>query len=615
MNCPSCQAEVFDEGQRFCKSCGALLPEPPADPLVGKVINGKYKIVKLLGEGGMGAVYHGEQSLGTNVRKVAIKTLHAQLSKDPTVQARFERECGTVAALEHPNTIQVYDFGTTDDGQLYIVMEFVKGRSLADSLEQDGPMEPARAEAIMKQICGSLEEAHSQGIVHRDLKPDNVVLTKRAGKADFVKVLDFGIAKRSGEEDKKEQKLTQQGMVLGTPPYMSPEQFTGKPIDARSDIYSLGVMSYEMLTGTLPFEAETAFEWATKHMTVAPTAIETHATGLRAPEKMRQAVMRALAKHVEDRFQTVKDFFDEFSVDPAAAAEAGMRGSTAVLPAGAGGGHVKIQSVAGDEPVSGRGPTQAQPSQAGTATPGAISSGGQPGGTALLPQGGGAGAGSPPVSPSNQYSMQPQPQAPQPPRPPLPGAAAMTPPLGSSSYGAPPTQPSPHAPVNPGKPSGGGAGKIVAIAIVLLLFIGGVAAAGVFVMKSRARAQSPPPGEADAAGLAATTSSAGDGDATVTGETLKNGDEDASASTPLGRDAGGLDASKPSGFDAGHAVPTTTTTATGPATATATADPTTSPTHVYVPECGYAAKAKAAGRMGEYNTLANLCRQKGGIAP
>ena len=140
-------------------------------------------------------------------------------------------------------------------------------------------MMPDRVAHIMEQICGSLEEAHGRGIVHRDLKPDNVVLVERAGKKDFVKVLDFGIAKRSKEEDKNEQKLTQQGMVLGTPPYMSPEQFTGRPIDARSDIYSLGVMAYEMLTGKLPFKADTAWEWATQHMTQPPIPIESLAEG------------------------------------------------------------------------------------------------------------------------------------------------------------------------------------------------------------------------------------------------------------------------------------------------------------------------------------------------
>jgi serine/threonine protein kinase len=314
MQCPTCQT-ALEDAQRFCPSCGSVIQASEGqapDPMIGQVLGGKYRVVRLLGEGGMGAVYEGEQQLGTTKRKVAVKTLHPHLSRDPKIKARFEREVGTIAELEHPNTIQVYDFGTTEDGILYIVMEFLHGKSLAEHLEREGAMQPERVAYIMAQVCGSLEEAHGRNIVHRDLKPDNVVLVERAGKKDFVKVLDFGIAKRSKEEDKNEQKLTQQGMVLGTPPYMSPEQFTGRPIDVRSDIYSLSVMAYEMLTGRLPFQAETAWEWATQHMTQQPIPIESTAEGLRAPEPMRNAIRRALEKSPDARFQTVKEFSDAF---------------------------------------------------------------------------------------------------------------------------------------------------------------------------------------------------------------------------------------------------------------------------------------------------------------
>jgi len=293
------------------------------DPLVGTTVAGKYKIVKQLGEGGMGCVYLAEQQLGSTARKVALKTLHKHLSHDPSIKARFDREAGTVAALEHPNTIQVYDFGHMEDGTLYLVMEFVQGRSVADILEKDGAMPPARVENIMKQVCGSLEEAHGHGIIHRDLKPDNVVLCEKAGVKDWVEVLDFGIAKRSSEHDPNEAKLTQQGMVLGTPPYMSPEQFTGQPIDLRSDIYALGVMAYEMLTGKYPFEANTAWEWASKHMTEPPRPIEQQPLGPNVPPHMRAAIERALAKNRDDRFPSVREFF---------AALSGGGGMTAVVP-------------------------------------------------------------------------------------------------------------------------------------------------------------------------------------------------------------------------------------------------------------------------------------------
>ena len=313
MQCPSCHKDV--EGTPpFCPLCGAPLPRQPGpDPLLGRVFQEKYKIVKLIGEGGMGAVYVGEQALGAHSRKVAIKVLHAHLSRDEQVRDRFQREVGTLATLEHPNTVQVFDFGTSPDGILYIVMEFVQGQSIAAILEKDGPMPAARVEKIVAQICGSLAEAHGKGIIHRDLKPDNIILTDRAGSKDFVKVLDFGIAKRSGEADRNEKKLTQQGMVLGTPPYMSPEQFTGQPLDARSDIYSLSVMAYEMLTGSLPFDAKTAWEWATLHMTAAPKAIEATPNGAALPQSMRTAIMRALAKDPAQRFPSITSFHDRFA--------------------------------------------------------------------------------------------------------------------------------------------------------------------------------------------------------------------------------------------------------------------------------------------------------------
>jgi len=315
MKCEACQHENID-GARFCANCGALMPtntEGAADPMIGQLIGGRYRITGVLGEGGMGIVYVGEQQMGSTVRKVAIKTLHAHLSKDPSVLARFHRECGTVAQLEHPNTIKFYDFGSTTDGTLYIAMEFVAGHSLADMIAK-GPMPPERVIKIMRQVCGALDEAHMQGIIHRDLKPDNIVLTDRAGETDFVKVLDFGIAARTESADaQKEAKLTQQGMVLGTPPYMSPEQFTGKALDSRSDIYSLGVMAYEMLSGRLPFEADTPWQWATQHMSAQPIPFEVSAPAKNIPDGMRKAILRSLSKHKEDRQPTAREFFSELS--------------------------------------------------------------------------------------------------------------------------------------------------------------------------------------------------------------------------------------------------------------------------------------------------------------
>jgi len=315
MKCEACGHENID-GARFCASCGAILPTPHEgpDPMVGQLVGGRYRVTGVLGEGGMGKVYVGEQQMGSTVRKVAIKTLHSHLSKDPSVLARFHRECGTVAQLEHPNTIKFFDFGSTQDGTLYIAMEFVAGKPLSDVIKAQGPLKPDRVVKILRQACGALDEAHLQGIVHRDLKPDNIVLADRAGETDFVKVLDFGIAARRESADaQKEQKLTQQGMVLGTPPYMSPEQFTGKALDARSDVYSLGVMAYEMLAGKLPFEADTPWQWATQHMTAQPIPFEVSAPSLAIPAPMREAILRSLAKDREQRQSSARDFFADIS--------------------------------------------------------------------------------------------------------------------------------------------------------------------------------------------------------------------------------------------------------------------------------------------------------------
>lgn len=318
MNCPACEHTNVD-GARYCAKCGVLMPVAEGtstDPMIGTIVGGRYRVTRLLGEGGMGRVYVGEQQMGTAVRQVAIKTLLEEFSRDPQVQGRFHRECGTVVGLEHANTIKFYDFGTTDSGDLYIAMEFVDGKPLADVIAADGRMTSTRVEHIMKQICGSLHEAHEKGIIHRDLKPDNVILTERAGEKDFVKVLDFGIAKRSDAADQaREQKLTQAGMVLGTPPYMSPEQFTGKELDRRSDVYSLGVMAYEMLTGKLPFDANTAWEWATQHMTAQPFPFEARLGELAAsiPSSMKEAIRRALSKHREERQPTAREFYAELS--------------------------------------------------------------------------------------------------------------------------------------------------------------------------------------------------------------------------------------------------------------------------------------------------------------
>ena len=358
MNCESCGHDNIDTA-RFCANCGSILegPKSKENALIGQTIGGRFRVLRVLGEGGMGVVYEAEQQMGTATRKVAVKTLHSHLSQDPSVAARFHRECGTIAQLEHPNTIKVYDFGTTSDGTLYIAMEFVKGKSLNDLIREGGPQPAERVLRIVKQIAGSLAEAHGLSIIHRDLKPENVVLTQRAGEQDVVKLLDFGIAARTESADaEREQKLTQQGMVLGTPPYMSPEQFTGKALDARSDIYSLAVMTYELLTGRLPFDAKTPWQWATEHMTSQPLPFEATAVSDRVPSSMRAAIMRALSKDKDRRQTSVLEFYREIAGEGSGGAAV-----AAAAPAAAFGGSTGTAAMEAAPDFSARGPAPGGP--------------------------------------------------------------------------------------------------------------------------------------------------------------------------------------------------------------------------------------------------------------
>ncbi|MEY4515157.1 MAG: hypothetical protein RLZZ450_7279 [Pseudomonadota bacterium] len=308
VECAHCHVEL-PEGSAACPHCGQpTLAE--ADDLIGSSVLGRYRIVRLLAEGGMGRVYLAEQSVGTVVRRVAIKVLRKQLGLDKQLVARFSREAETLVRLTHPNTVQLFDFGALPDGTLALVMEYVEGHSLARELAR-GALSVPRAERVLSQVCGALSEAHAHGIVHRDLKPENLLIAERAGHGDFIKVLDFGIAKVSAEDPSTSAKLTQQGMIIGTPPYMSPEQFSAEPIDARSDIYSLGVIAFELLTGKLPFDAKTPWEWASKHLTTRPEELPIDgANGLGASHAL--AIRAALAKRAADRPQTVSEFLEVF---------------------------------------------------------------------------------------------------------------------------------------------------------------------------------------------------------------------------------------------------------------------------------------------------------------
>ena len=302
-NCSACGHEN-EQFAKFCGNCGTDLHEQMVgSSRVGTTILERYTIRRLIAAGGMGVVYEAEQLLGEHHRTVAIKMLRPELSHDPVVVSRFNRECGIVAQLSHQNTVRVFDFGTAEDGTLYIAMEFVRGQSLAE-LIGSGRLAVERTLGIIEQMCNALHEAHELGIVHRDLKPDNVILTQHPSRPDFVKLLDFGIAVRLSAGGQHQTKLTQQGIILGTPPYMSPEQFTGAPVTRQSDIYSLGIIIYEMLTGQLPFAADSPWMWAQRHLTSIPPDLPAD-----IPTAIANTLRAALAKDPAERPRTAPDLY------------------------------------------------------------------------------------------------------------------------------------------------------------------------------------------------------------------------------------------------------------------------------------------------------------------
>ncbi|MBI2898285.1 MAG: protein kinase [Deltaproteobacteria bacterium] len=277
-----------------------------SDPLIGAVLGERYRIDELVGEGGMGKVYLG---MHTMMRKrIAVKVIHPELTHVAEVVARFEREAVAAAHIEHPNAVAATDFGKTAEGSLFLVMEYVEGFGLDRSLEASARLPAARAVHIARQVLRALRRAHALGIVHRDIKPQNITLVERDGDPDFVKVLDFGIAKMTLPE--AAAPLTQVGMVYGTPEYMSPEQATGSAVDARADLYSVGVVLYEMLCGRRPFESDSPVGLLGMHVTARPPPPSEVASGAQIPTALEALVLRLLAKLPEQRCQSAGEALD-----------------------------------------------------------------------------------------------------------------------------------------------------------------------------------------------------------------------------------------------------------------------------------------------------------------
>jgi tRNA A-37 threonylcarbamoyl transferase component Bud32 len=322
--CATCKLR-FSRDAGFCPFDGTPLETAPfdalADPLVGARVDGRYDVVSVLGEGGMGRIY--EVRHAALARAFAMKVLRPELAQDEELAARFILEAKATASVKHPNVVQITDFGRLPDGVPFFVMELLVGHTLGEVIKAGGPLPPARAVRIARKVAGALAAAHAAGVVHRDLKPDNVFLVGGArdvvavddpdrgralatlsSSAD-VRVVDFGAAKIMGGN-----RLTRAGVVFGTPHYMSPEQASGQSVDHRADVYSLGVIMYEMFCGRVPFEAETYMGVLTQHMFTRPTPLSEVAGVAGELGALEDITMRCLAKSADERFASMDDLIE-----------------------------------------------------------------------------------------------------------------------------------------------------------------------------------------------------------------------------------------------------------------------------------------------------------------
>jgi serine/threonine protein kinase len=319
MNCPKCGAANRDDA-RFCGACGAasLSTEPASSPslgeapvMIGREIAGRYRMLTKLGEGGMGAVFRAEQI--SLKRTVAVKLLRSEVLGNQLLLRRFSAEAEAVAKLNHPNTVNIYDFGQDSDGTLFIAMEFIEGRSLRSVIQAEAPLPPRRALQVALQVAASLSDAHAHAIVHRDLKPDNVMLQDRGRERDVARVLDFGIAKLRDDNRATQMQMTQQGDMLGTPQYMAPEQIRAEPIDGRTDVYALGCMLYEMVTGRLPYEATTVLALLSKHLIEQPVPPSQRRPELGLPPALDHLILSAMAKDPRARPPTMDAYSEQIA--------------------------------------------------------------------------------------------------------------------------------------------------------------------------------------------------------------------------------------------------------------------------------------------------------------
>jgi serine/threonine protein kinase len=282
-----------------------VAPAGAADPRIGATLAGRYRIQRKLGEGGMANVYLAEDAGAAHM--VAIKVLHDESVDQQEVVERFLQEARAASVIGHPNVVEISDFGRSDSGEVYLVMELLVGEDLADMLDREGALPWSRVRPMLLQICGALAAAHAKGIIHRDIKPENLFRLDRDGDADFIKILDFGIAKITATATMSARALTQTGSIFGTPEYMSPEQAEGRKVDPRTDIYSLGVIAYRLLTGRVPFDGESPTVILVKHMVDPPPVPSRTAPARGLTPCVDALILKALEKDPAKRFQTMEE--------------------------------------------------------------------------------------------------------------------------------------------------------------------------------------------------------------------------------------------------------------------------------------------------------------------
>ena len=310
--CPTCKKEYSNEVV-VCPDDSSQLAPLAKDALVGTVFADKYEILSVLGAGGMSVIYKARHKYMERI--CAVKLLHPFLLSDSSMFQRFQYEAKAASNLSHPNVVAMHDFGITDDGKAYLVMDYLEGEDLSTVLERDVFLTEPQAREIFRQALAGLDHAHSKGVIHRDLKPSNLFLIPQTDGSVLVKLVDFGIAKIT-DSSSAAQNLTRTGEVFGSPLYMSPEQCSGKSLDARSDIYSLGCLMYEALCGRRPLVGESALETMHMHIKDVPLTLSQAAPKLEVSHQLEDAVMKCLCKRPDDRFSSVAELYQEIYGEP-----------------------------------------------------------------------------------------------------------------------------------------------------------------------------------------------------------------------------------------------------------------------------------------------------------